>query len=333
MPSPYAKSSQQLFWDLVNASNPQLKIPLSDANCVIYGYPQAVTSNAASGYRNTKIRLYAKVGMGYKGEVSVYYNRLNIASFFVGITPTVTHYTANTPALVMDVFNATYGLQLTYANRFWADSTPTWTLGMTIPDIMMYSSSYQAGAASSDNTKRYITANESLCWVGGTNLDIGRIRGNPDYGTLITKPEIVTMRKVPVQTPNTYNTALLTWGYDFTDKQTTIANFLSSPTNRTYQLALAQMLADVTGLPFAWGNGGAAGALDLQGFTQQQAQLALGTRYHTNTDDYNRCLMLYRDTTPLGAGWSTDGWQGMNGDQDDVNNTVFRHMVFMHYNA
>lgn len=339
MPSPYAKPSQQLFWDLVNRSNPQLKIPLSDDNCVIYGYPVSVTPTAATGMRNTRIRLYAKVGKGYKGEIYVYYNRLNINWFFTGITPTVTNYAANNYLLVLAAFNNTYGLSLTNTDRtYTGNSQPAWTLGMTIPDIMRYNGTYATGSSGADNTMLFTMCPESLCWIGGQQITITRIRGNPDFGSLITKPEIVQMRKVPVMPEGTYDTALLTWGYDFTDNIPTISNFLGNPTSRTYQVNLAAMLAQVTGLPFAWGSGNAAGALDLQGFTYNNYQQAMGSKMYYNTDDFNRCLLLYRDyystqTPPLGAGWSTAGWQGINGDQDDVNTTVFRHAVFIHYNA
>lgn len=337
MPSPYAKPSQQLFWDLVNRSNPQLKIPLSDDNCVIYGYPVSVTPSAATGMRNTRIRLYAKVGKGYKGEILLYYNRLNITSFFTGITPTVTNYAANNYLLVLAAFNNTYGLSLASTDRTFSSTQPPWTLGMTIPDIMRYDGSYYSGSASGNNSMTFTTCQESLCWIGGQNIIITRIRGNPDFGTLITKPEIVQMRKVPVMPEGTYDTALLTWGYDFTDNIPAISNFLSSPSNRTYQVNLAAMLAQVTGLPFAWGSGNAAGALDLQGFTPAQYQQTMGSKAHYNSDDFNRCLILYRDysasSPPLGAGWSTAGWQGMSPDQDDVNVTLFRHAVFMHYNV
>lgn len=336
MPSPYAKPSQQLFWDLVNRSNPQLKIPLSDDNCVIYGYPVSVTPSAATGMRNTRIRLYAKVGKGYKGEIVLYYNRLNINSFFTGIAPTVTNYAANNYLQVLAAFNNTYGLSLTISDRTNSSSQPPWTLGMTIPDIMRYDGSYYSGSWSGNNSMLFTTCQESLCWIGGQNIIITRIRGNPDFGSLITKPEIVQMRKVPVMPEGTYDTALLTWGYDFTDYAPTITNFIGTPTNRSYQINLAAMLAQVTGLPFAWGNGGAAGALDLQGFTPQVYQQAIGTKAHYNSDDYNRCLIMYRDfstaSPPVGTGWSTAGWQGMSSDQDDVNTTLFRHAVFIHYN-
>lgn len=337
MPSPYAKPSQQLFWDLVNRSNPQLKIPLSDDNCVIYGYPVSVTPSAATGMRNTRIRLYAKVGKGYKGEIVLYYNRLNINSFFTGITPTVTNYAANDYLQVLAAFNNTYGLSLTNTDRTNSSRQPPWTLGMTIPDIMRYDGSYYSGSSSGNNSMLFTTCQESLCWIGGQNIIITRVRGNPDFGTLITKPEIVQMRKVPVMPEGTYDTALLTWGYDFTDNIPAITNFLGNPTSRTYQVNLAAMLAQVTGLPFAWGSGNAAGALDLQGFTYTNYQQAIGTKAHYNSDDFNRCLVMYRDysaaSPPIGAGWSTAGWQGMSPDQDDVNVTLFRHAVFIHYNV
>ncbi|ECF3006244.1 hypothetical protein E2H08_03705 [Salmonella enterica subsp. enterica serovar Enteritidis] len=297
----------------------------------------SVTPSAATGMRNTRIRLYAKVGKGYKGEIVLYYNRLNINSFFTGITPTVTNYAANNYLQVLAAFNNTYGLSLTITDRTNSSSQPPWTLGMTIPDIMRYDGSYYSGSWSGNNSMLFTTCQESLCWIGGQNIIITRIRGNPDFGTLITKPEIAQMRKVPVMPEGTYDTALLTWGYDFTDNIPAISNFLSSPSSRTYQVNLAAVLAQVTGLPFAWGNGNAAGALDLQGFTYNNYQQAIGTKAHYNSDDFNRCLVIYRDysaaSPPLGSGWSTAGWQGMSPDQDDVNVTLFRHAVFMHYNA
>lgn len=333
MPSPYAKPSQQLFWDLVNRSNPQLKIPLSDANCVIYGYPVSVSSNATSGYRNTRVRLYAKQGMGYKGELTVYYNRLSLNNFFAGFTPTVINYTANSTEAVVDALNSTYGLSLLYADRLATTTQPAWTLGMTIPDITVSSSSYASGSSTIDNERSYTPAPESLCWYGSA-FNIKRVRGNPDFGTIITKPEIATMRRLPVLPEGTYDTALLTWGADFTDYLPTINNFISSPGNRNYQLQLAQMLKDVTGLPFAWGTGTSAyDKLDLYGFTNQLYQLAIGTKHYYNTEDYNRCLVLYRDSAWLGSGWSPEGHMPLIMDQDDAMSTTKRCGVFIHFNA
>lgn len=336
MPSPYAKPSQQLFWDLVNRSNPQLKIPLSDANCVIYGYPVSVGVNAASGMRNTKIRLYAKQGMGYKGELTVYYNRLDLSLLFSGFSVKVVNYAANNIPTVVDAFNATYGLNLLWAGRHLNQTQPTWALGMTIPDIASTSGVYSGGSSTIDNTMLYQAVPESLCW-NGSAFTIARIKGNPDFSTIITKPEIVTMRRLPVMPAGTYDTALLTWGVDFTDyAASTIKNFLGSTSTRSYQVALAQMLKDVTGLPFAWGNSGAAGdVLDLQGFTAQNYQVTAGAKYYYNTDDFNNCLHLYRDTSGwVGSGWSPENHMGFVSEQDDAAaSTVKRCSVFIHYNA
>lgn len=330
MPAPYSKPSQQLIWDLINKSNPQLQIPLSDLNCVIYGYPTAQNPNAANGMRNTRIRLYAKQGMGYKGELNVNYNRLSIASFFTGITPTIVNYSATSPATVIDAFNSTYGLSLIHSNRT-TNPQPAWYLGMTIPDIIN-TNNYNIGSAGGDNQMNFSATPESLCWTG--TVTINRVRGNPDLGTLITKPALADSRRVVPSVDGKYNVPLLTYGYDFTDYQADITAFTNSVSNQSLRNRIAQILTTVTGLPFTWSTvSGTANSLPLDLYLMNNTVRAgtPGAREYFNSEDYNRCLLLYT-TTPYGTGWDTFGYGILQPDQDTPPASALNVGVFMHYN-
>lgn len=333
MPAPYSKPSQQLIWDLINKSNPQLQIPLSDLNCVIYGYPTAQTPNAANGMRNTRIRLYAKQGMGYKGELTVNYNRLSLVSFFVGINPTITNYSAGNPASVLNAFNAAYGLNTLYAQRATNTAQPAWVLGMTIPDITS-ASTYSSGSSGSDNQMLFTAAPESLCWLGA--ITIVRIRGNPDLSTLITNPALADSRRVPPTPADKYNVPLLTYGYDFTDYQADIINFINSSTSQSYRNRMAQILTTVTGLPFTWSTvSGTAQAqkLDLYTMNTSLRSGTPGTREYFNSEDYNRCLILYL-SSPYGTAWDPLGYGMLLPDQDNppASAAVLSTGVYMHFN-
>lgn len=331
MPAPYSKPSQQLIWDLINKSNPQLQIPLSDLNCVIYGYPVTQTPNAANGMRNTRIRLYAKQGMGYKGELTVNYNRLSLNSLFVGITATVINYSANDWKSVISAFNATYGLSLIQSNRNSSTNADAWTLGMTIPDISP-NSTLNSGSDGSDNVRSFYATPESLCWVGA--IAITRIRGNPDLSTLITKPALADSRRVVNTAPGKYNVPLLTYGYDFTDYQADITNFINNTTAQATRNRIAQILTTVTGLQFTWSTvAGTANAQPLDLYTMNNTVRAgtPGNREYFNSEDYNRCLLLY-STTPYGTAWDTFGYGILQADQDNPPASALNAGVFMHYN-
>lgn len=341
MASPYAKPSQQLIWDLINRSNPQLLIPLSDDNCVIYGYPVSQTPNAANGMRNTRIRLYAKQGKGYKGELTVNYNRLSLNSLFTGINPSITNYTANNTTAVIAAINAAYGLSLLHDTRASNAGTPVWTIGMTVPDIIVNSGSYASGSAYTDNSRDFAAAPESLCWVSPNAIRIYRYLGNPDLSTLIAKTEMPSMRYLPVIAPGTYDLGLYTWGVDFTPYAADIANYLNNPTTRSYQQKLAQIIATETGLPVKWGNGEASpGYLDLYGFTYQNYSQAINIQYYYNTDDYNRALRLSFRTALSGLrgdAWAMDGFKYLNanGDELDRGSAAAKDYIdiWLHYNV
>ncbi len=331
MPAPYSKPSQQLIWDLINKSNPQLQIPLSDLNCVIYGYPTAQAPAVANGMRNTRIRLYAKQGMGYKGELIVNYNRLNLASLFVGITATVVNYTANDWKSVISAFNATYGLSLIQSNRNSNISPDPWALGMTIPDISP-AQTFSSGSDGNDNSRVFYATPESLCWTGA--VSITRIRGNPDLGTLITKPALADSRRVVPSVDGKYNVPLLTYGYDFTDYQADINAFINAPTNQSLKNRIAQILTAVTGLPFTWSTASnTANSLPLDLFTMNNAVRGgtPGVREYFNSEDYNRCIILYT-ASPYGTAWDPFSYGLLQQDQDTPPVNPLQVGVFMHYN-
>ena len=80
----YSKESALLVYDQVNRDNPDLVVKLTPAIAALTSGPTSVTLNQ----RNTKAVFTGYPGTGVQGNVTVYYDRINLATLF-NFVPTV----------------------------------------------------------------------------------------------------------------------------------------------------------------------------------------------------------------------------------------------------
>lgn len=76
-----------LLCDLINRDNPGLRVPITEQTV---GFRSKAVAIALATYgRNTKITLVGKPGQGFKGDLTVMYDRYSLNSLYYGIVPTV----------------------------------------------------------------------------------------------------------------------------------------------------------------------------------------------------------------------------------------------------
>ncbi|ANZ48724.1 virion structural protein [Erwinia phage vB_EamM_ChrisDB] len=74
----YSKAALELVYDQVNRDNPHLPVTLTPANAALTSGPSAVSSNG----RNTRAVFTGYPGSGVQGNVTLYYDRVNLDALF-----------------------------------------------------------------------------------------------------------------------------------------------------------------------------------------------------------------------------------------------------------
>ena len=139
------KYTQSELLDLVNRDNPDLPYPLTTSNVFLLTPP---TTSLANG-RNSVVKFNGIAGKGYSGKVTLYFDRLNIATLFPNGTITaVGPYGATQLSDILPKLNEKYGLALTVDDV----QNPTY------------------GLANIQSTTFYLSLNsaKSLCFTGST---------------------------------------------------------------------------------------------------------------------------------------------------------------------
>lgn len=76
-----------LLCDLINRDNPGLRVPITEQTV---GFRSKAVAIALATYgRNTKITVVGKPGQGFKGDLTVMYDRYSLNSLYYGLVPTV----------------------------------------------------------------------------------------------------------------------------------------------------------------------------------------------------------------------------------------------------
>lgn len=121
----YSKRALQLIYDQVNRDNPDLPIKMAADIAALKSNPTAISANG----RNTRVVFVAYPGKGYRGEITLYYDRINLGQMFkpslrplVNLPTTVKTLTDALPYL-----NDALGLNLTVDDL----QTPLLTLNPT----------------------------------------------------------------------------------------------------------------------------------------------------------------------------------------------------------
>lgn len=126
----YPKVSEELVFDLINASNPNLPVPLTSSNASL-GAVTAIANPPVNGI-DTTIKITSKYGSIYRGSRELKYKRIDLTKLFLGTVVRVVKYTVSeiNPGVLsnyIEDINTKYGLKLTNADINTAVSFPNYT--------------------------------------------------------------------------------------------------------------------------------------------------------------------------------------------------------------
>lgn len=104
----YSKAALELVYDQVNRDNPHLPVALTPAIAALTSGPSAVSSNG----RNTRAVFTGYPGSGVQGNVTLYYDRVNLATLFNFVPAVFLPDTILTYRDALPLLNAALGLEL-----------------------------------------------------------------------------------------------------------------------------------------------------------------------------------------------------------------------------
>lgn len=105
----YTKTSKEMLLDAINIENNLQNNPLT-WNQIAAGFPDKVTSAGAD--KNTRLIIYGLKQGGYKGTVTLKYDRISLPEIFRNVTPVVVTEPVALLSQLLPKLNKTYGLSL-----------------------------------------------------------------------------------------------------------------------------------------------------------------------------------------------------------------------------
>lgn len=105
----YTKTSKEMLLDAINIENNLQNNPLT-WNQIAAGFPEKVTSAGAD--KNTRLIIYGLKQGGYKGTVTLKYDRISLPEIFRNVTPVVVTEPVALLSQLLPELNKTYGLSL-----------------------------------------------------------------------------------------------------------------------------------------------------------------------------------------------------------------------------
>lgn len=105
----YTKTSKEMLLDAINIENNLQNNPLT-WNQIAAGFPEKVTSAGAD--KNTRLIIYGLKQGGYKGTVTLKYDRISLPEIFRNVTPVVVTEPVALLSQLLPKLNKTYGLSL-----------------------------------------------------------------------------------------------------------------------------------------------------------------------------------------------------------------------------
>jgi len=106
----YNKPSRAMLLDAINQQNGLMDNPLT-WDQIASGYPEEVSTPGAD--RNTRVLLYGITNAGYRGNVAITYNRIQMPILFQNIVPVVVTDPVQKLSDLLPFLNDKYGLSLT----------------------------------------------------------------------------------------------------------------------------------------------------------------------------------------------------------------------------
>lgn len=199
----FSKPSNELVFDLINLANPDLPAYINAQNCIVEKVTQ-VPVNAASNNRNTTARIRGVQGSGFRDQITVFYDRIDLRRLFPWgqyINSTVrdaaafTNFTAPNIHAALSTINETYGINLGTM-----DVANSGLAGISSPN---YVSTVTLGAQVA--SPAYINS-----------VVITYKRGLPVLDTSIVTDSLNTMNQPVDPALNQKCVDMLTYGIDFT---------------------------------------------------------------------------------------------------------------------
>ncbi len=105
----YTKTSKEMLLDAINIENNLQNNPLT-WNQIAAGFPEKVTTAGAD--KNTRLIIYGLKQGGYKGTVTLKYDRISLPEIFRNVTPVVVTEPVALLSQLLPKLNKTYGLSL-----------------------------------------------------------------------------------------------------------------------------------------------------------------------------------------------------------------------------
>lgn len=217
----YAKTSQQMLFDLINASNPSLPIPIAATN-VKFGTPTTITPGG--NIQDTSIKVIALPNAPYVGNQQLTYRRLNATALFRSVPLRIDLYSAasagSTPykmSQLLPYINAKYGLNIQASDiqdvNFPAGNTNA-NPAYGVP----------AGTRNAVATLTWTTNN--YAWQG--NINVCWVQAPQDLSTLLAVSSLEQALTYPGKRDVVDNTVYVpnldTYSVDFTDALATAVN-------------------------------------------------------------------------------------------------------------
>ncbi|QVW55054.1 hypothetical protein pEaSNUABM29_00010 [Erwinia phage pEa_SNUABM_29] len=268
----YDKPSKEMLLEAINRQNGLTANPLTWEQ-VASGYPEQVLTPGAD--RNTRVLLYGLNGKGYKGNVTIEYDRIEMEILFRNAIPVVIADPVQNVSQLLPFLNKKYGLSLIaddIVDQSVKDLGESWLLDIAI----------KPGC---------------LAWQGGFRLRYAKFF--PNLADVVTDVDLSAII-APFVVADKPQAEYVAYGYDWTEMQQQFTTDWAY--NRALTAADVDLLNEVVPLKFAF----------VTGANAQTGQIALsGARYMGTTavtpgdaydPDYNRVAIIKLATTSNYAG-------------------------------
>lgn len=153
-------SAIETIYDLINQANPDMFYEASPSN-ILLGIPEVF---AGEGTRNTRIPVYGIQNHGYRGVSQVFYERIDLATLFEGVSPTFRSLDFTDAHALLSKINAKYGTFLEIDD----------VENVTFPVFTELEEHYSF---------ELVVKEERLNWVGTLTIEL--IHGNPALSSAV----------------------------------------------------------------------------------------------------------------------------------------------------
>ena len=187
----YTKTSQQMLFDLINASNPSLPFPVSASN-VKFGTVSSVTPSGGA-IQDSSVKVIALPGSPYVGNQQLTYRRLNATNLFRSVPLRIDLYSAaslgQSPykmSQLLPYINAKYGLNIQASD----------IVDVNFPGIVTTAQPAYGVAAGTQNSIATLTwTTGNYAWLG--NINVCWVQAPQDLSTLLATSSLETALTYP----------------------------------------------------------------------------------------------------------------------------------------